>query len=53
MAEHMAIEEARQAELRLQRMKRQQQERRMLIIVFAAVLLFFLGMIGYLLLSNG
>ena len=52
MAELMAIEEARQAELMLQRSRRQRHERRMLIIVFAAVLLFLLGMIGYSLLSG-
>jgi hypothetical protein len=53
MAELIAIEQARQAELMLQRVRRQRQERRMLIIVFAAVLLFLLGLIGYSLLSGG
>lgn len=45
MAELMAIEEARQAELRHQRARRIQQERNMLIVVFAAVVLFLLVMI--------
>jgi hypothetical protein len=53
MAELMAIEEARQAELKRQRAKKQQQERQMLIIVFAAVVLFLLTFFGYALLSGG
>lgn len=53
MAELMAIEEARQAELIQQRVRQQRQERKMLIIIFAAVLLFLLGLIGYSLLSGG
>jgi hypothetical protein len=44
MAELMAIEEARQAELRHQRAQRKRQERNMLIVVFAAVALFLLVM---------
>jgi hypothetical protein len=45
MAELMAIEEARQAELRRQQAKRKRQERSMLIVVFVAVILFLLAMI--------
>ena len=51
MAELMAIEEARLAELRRQRAKRGQQERTMLIVVFAAVLIFLLVLLGFALLS--
>jgi hypothetical protein len=51
MAELMAIEEVRQAELRRQRAKSKSQERTMLIIVFAAVLLFLLILVGYALVS--
>lgn len=52
MAELMAIEEARQAELRRLRKKRSEQERRMLTIVFAAVLLFLLALVAYALLNS-
>lgn len=51
MAELMAIEEARQAELRKERLKRTEHERRMLTIVFATVLLFLLVLVAYALLS--
>jgi hypothetical protein len=52
MAELMAIEEARMAELRRQQARRQRQERTMLIVVFAAVLLFLLILLGYALIST-
>lgn len=52
MAELMAIEEARQAELRRQSAAHQRQERQMLIVVFAAVLLFFIVLIGYAIMSQ-
>jgi len=51
MAELMAIEEARLAELRRQRTKRQRQERTMLIVVFVAVLIFLLALLGFALFS--
>ncbi len=52
MAELMAIEEARLAELRRQRARRTRQERNMLVVVFAAVLLFLLILLGYAILSG-
>jgi hypothetical protein len=51
MAELMAIEEARLAELRRQHARRQRQERTMLTVVFAAVLLFLLILAGFALFS--
>lgn len=51
MAELMAIEEARQAELRRQQARRRRQERTMLIVVFVAVLIFLLVMLGFALFS--
>lgn len=44
MAELMAIEEARQVELRKRMAKQKQQERHMLILIFAAVMLFLLAL---------
>jgi hypothetical protein len=52
MAELMAIEEARQAEVHRQRARRERQERKMLIVVFAAVLLFLLLLVGFAILSS-
>lgn len=52
MAELMAIEEARQADLLRQRARQERHERRLLIIVFTAVLLFMFGLIVYALLST-
>lgn len=52
MAELMAIEEARQAEVRRQLAQRKRQERNMLIVVFVAVLFFLLVLISYALLSS-
>ena len=43
MAELMAIEEARQAELQRQRARRKRQERNMLMVVLIAVLVFLLA----------
>ncbi|MGD8586094.1 MAG: zinc ribbon domain-containing protein [Chloroflexota bacterium] len=51
MAELMAIEEARLADLRRQRTRRQRQERTMLIVVFAAVLIFLVVLLGFALIS--
>jgi hypothetical protein len=51
MAELMAIEEARQAELRRQNARRKRQERNMLLVVFVAVVIFLLAMLGYALFS--
>lgn len=52
MAELLAIEEARQAELR-QRMARQQsQERKLLIVVFSGVALFFILLVIYVLVTS-
>lgn len=47
MAELLAIEEARQAELRKLRVRHTRQERKMLIVVFAAVLVFLLLLVGF------
>ncbi len=47
MAELMAIEEARQAEIRQRITRQKEQEQRLLAVVFAAVALFLLGLIVY------
>jgi len=52
MAELMAIEEARQAELRKRRAEQKRQERTMLIVIFAAVLLFLLALASFALFSG-
>lgn len=51
MAELMAIEEARQAELRRLRARQERQERNLLKVVFVAVVIFLVVLLGYALLS--
>jgi hypothetical protein len=52
MAEMLAIEEARQAEIRQRLTKQKEQERKLLIVVFGAVAFFFLLLIAYAIVST-
>ena len=52
MAELLAIEEARQAEIRQRMTKQKEQERKLLIIVFGAVAFFFILLITYAIVST-
>ena len=52
MAELLAIEEARQAELRQRMAKQKDQERKLLIIVFASVAAFFIFLIAFAIIST-
>ena len=52
MAEMLAIEEARQAEIRQRLAKQEDQERKLLIVVFGAVAFFFLLLIAYAIIST-
>jgi hypothetical protein len=52
MAELLAIEEARQAEIRQRVTKQKEQERKLLIIVFGAVAFFFILLITYAIVST-
>lgn len=51
MAELLAIERARQAEIRQRQAKQKEQEKQLLIVVFAAVALFLLALIVYAVIS--
>lgn len=51
MAELMAIEEARQAELHRQRARQKRQERNMLMVVFVAVVIFLIALLAFALVS--
>ncbi len=52
MAEMLAIEESREAEIRQRVAKQKDQERKLLIVVFGAVAFFFLLLIGYAIIST-
>jgi hypothetical protein len=52
MTEMLAIEEARQAQIRQRMAKQKSQERKLLIIVFGGVALFFLFLIAYTIVSS-
>ena len=52
MAEMLAIEEARQAEIRQRMAKQKDQERKLLIIVFGAVAVFFIFLIAFAIVSS-
>jgi len=52
MAELLAIEEARQADLRRRIARQQAQERKLLIVVFSGVALFFIALVIYALVAS-